>query len=125
MFDMIGNVFKNLTSKPATRKYPFEKRPSYKNTRGSVGGVGIDDCIFCGICSKKCPSDAIEVKKAEKSWEIDPFKCVICGACAEVCPKKCIYMDEKYTASAYKKGKLKFVQQPKPVDKAKQETAQN
>jgi len=124
MFDMIGNVFKNLTSKPATRKYPFEKRPSYKSTRGRVGGVGIDDCIFCGICSKRCPSDAINVNKLEKSWEIDPFKCVVCGVCAEVCPKKCIYMEEEYTASAYNKGKLKYTQQPKPDVKVSQEVVQ-
>jgi len=125
MFDMIGNIFRNLTSKPATRKYPFEKRPTFKDTRGCVGGVGIDDCIFCGICSKKCPSDAIKVSKDGKSWEIDPYKCVVCGVCAEVCPKKCIYMDEQYSASTYNKENMKFVQQPKPAEKADQETAQN
>lgn len=121
MFDMIGNVLKNLTSKPATRKYPFEKREPFKTTRGMVSGVGIEDCIFCGICSKKCPSDAIVVNKGEKSWEIDPFKCVICGVCSEVCPKKCIFMSEEYNASSYTKGKIKSTQKPKPVDETKQE----
>ncbi len=116
MFDMIGNILKNLTSQPATRKYPFEVRPTYKDTRGKVKGVNIDDCIFCGICSKKCPSNAIVVDKDKKSWEIDPFKCVVCGVCAEVCPKKCIYMDEQYNASAYGKEKAKFVQQPKVAE---------
>lgn len=125
MFDMIGNILKNLTSKPATRKYPYEKRENFKNARGMVSGIGIDDCIFCGICSKKCPSDAIVVNKAEKSWEIDPFKCVICGVCSEVCPKKCIFMGEDYNASSYTKGKLKHTQQPKPVEVAKQENAEN
>lgn len=113
MFDMLGSIFKNLASKPATRKYPFEKREPFKETRGQVGGIDIDACIFCGICSRKCPSDAINVNKAEKSWEIDRFKCVVCGVCAEVCPKKCIYMSEQYTASTYGKEKSKHVQKQK------------
>ncbi|RCX12357.1 formate hydrogenlyase subunit 6/NADH:ubiquinone oxidoreductase subunit I [Anaerobacterium chartisolvens] len=116
MFDMISNIFKNLSSKPATRKYPFEKRETFKDSRGSVKGVDIDTCIFCGICARKCPSDAIAVDRNSKSWEIDPFKCVVCGVCAEVCPKKCLFMDEQYSASAYSKGKNKFVQQPKPAE---------
>ncbi|MCX7747124.1 MAG: 4Fe-4S dicluster domain-containing protein [Clostridia bacterium] len=116
MFDMIGNIFKNLASKPATRKYPFEKREPFKDSRGQISGIDIDACIFCGICSRKCPSDALVVNKAEKSWEIDQFKCIVCGVCTEVCPKKCIFMNEDYKTSAYKKDKEKYIQQPKPVE---------
>lgn len=113
MFDMIGNIFKNLGTKPATRRYPLEKREAFKASRGRVKGVEIEKCIFCGLCSKKCPADAIGVDRNAKSWEIDPFKCVICGACAEVCPKKCILMDEAYTQAAIAKDKLKYIQAPK------------
>lgn len=116
MFDMIGNIFKNLSQKPATRKYPFEKREPFKESRGKVKGIAVDSCIFCGICAKKCPSDAIVVDRNLKSWEIDPFKCVICGVCAEVCPKKCILMDEHYTQPAIGKEKVIFVQQPKATE---------
>lgn len=114
MFDMIWNVFKNLGSKPATRMYPFTKREPYKDSRGQVSGIDIDACIFCGICSRKCPSDAIKVSKADKSWEIDNFKCIICGVCAEVCPKKCINMGEQYKGPAYEKETAKHVQETKP-----------
>ncbi|MCX7922827.1 MAG: 4Fe-4S dicluster domain-containing protein [Clostridia bacterium] len=114
MFDMLGSVLKNLVSRPATRKYPFEKREPLKDTRGQVG-INIDDCIFCSICSRKCPSDAINVNKAEKSWEINHFKCVMCGVCAEVCPKKCVDMVEQYKTPAYSKSSAKYVQQPKPA----------
>ena len=123
MFDMLGNIIRNLGSKPATRKYPFEKREPFKDTRGQVAGIDIDLCIFCGICGRKCPSDAIKVNKAEKSWEVDRFKCVVCGVCAEVCPKKCILMGEDYAASAYAKEKSKHVQQPNPADSDGQESA--
>lgn len=122
MFDMIGNILKNLTSKPATRKYPFEKREPYQGSRGRVRGIEIEDCIFCGICSKKCPSNAIDVSKAGKSWEIDPYKCVVCGICSEVCPKKCIFMGEEYTETSYEQSKRKFVQAPKPVEEPKEKS---
>jgi formate hydrogenlyase subunit 6/NADH:ubiquinone oxidoreductase subunit I len=113
MFDMIGNIFKNLGKGPATRLYPFEKREPFRASRGRVKGVEIDKCIFCGICSKKCPADAIKVDRNAKTWEINPFKCVICGVCSEVCPKKCIMMDEAYTTVASVKDNLKYTQAPK------------
>jgi ech hydrogenase subunit F len=124
MFDMLGSIFKNLTSKPATRMYPFEKREPFKDTRGQID-IDIDSCIFCGICSKKCPSDAIVVNKGEKSWELDPFKCVVCGVCSEVCPKKSIKTLEQYKTSAYKKEKSKHVQQPKPSEAGSQDEAKD
>lgn len=118
MLDMIGNVFKNLGSKPATRMYPAEKRETFKGSRGQISGIDMDACIFCGICSRKCPADAIVVNKAEKSWEINRFKCVICGACSEACPKKCIAMGEEYTTPSGVKKNDKYVQASKPDVKA-------
>lgn len=118
MFDMLGNILKNMVSRPATRMYPKEKRESFKNVRGQIG-IDIDKCIFCGICSRKCPSNALEVSKNGKSWEIDYYKCIICGLCQEVCPKKCISMEESYHPCAYSKEKSKSVQASKaegPID---------
>jgi formate hydrogenlyase subunit 6/NADH:ubiquinone oxidoreductase subunit I len=122
MFDMMKNIFKNLGSKPATRNYPFDKREPFKNTRGQVAGVDIDTCIFCGICSKKCPADAITVNRNEKSWEINNFKCVVCGVCSEACPKKCLHMGEAHKTSSPTKDIHRQVQQPKPAEPAAQET---
>jgi ech hydrogenase subunit F len=116
MFDMIGNILKNLSVKPATRNYPFEKRPAFELSRGRVSGIEINSCIFCGICARKCPADAITVDRTGKTWEIDPFKCVICGACAEACPKKCIIMDGRHGQPAAEKGKLTYVQPPRFKD---------
>lgn len=118
MFDMIGNIFKNLNSKPATRMYPFVKRPAFKDARGHIEGIEIDKCIFCGMCSRKCPANAITVDRATKTWEIDQFKCVICGVCVESCPKKCIVMAEEHKTAAYKKEKVKSVQEAKPAETA-------
>ena len=123
MFDMLGNILKNVFSKPATRMYPKEKRESYKDTRGQIG-IDIDNCIFCGICSKRCPSNAINVSKGDKLWEIDHYKCITCNVCKEVCPKKCILSSEQYRPSAYAKDTDRHIQQPKAEQGATGEEAQ-
>lgn len=93
---MTQTVLKNLFSKPGTRLYPAVKREPAEATRGKVE-VEIEKCIFCGICSRKCPTDAITVDRAEKKWEIERFGCLACGLCVISCPKKCILMEHDYT----------------------------
>lgn len=129
MFDMITNIFRNLASKPATRNYPIQRREPFSRTRGKID-IDISNCVFCGLCSRKCPSNAIVVNRAEKFWELDPFKCIICGECVTGCPKKCISMDGHYNTPVYNKSKYKYVQQPKVIEaeindgeNRKQETA--
>jgi len=106
MFDMIPTIMKNLFSKPATRNYPYVVREDFEGARGKID-ISIEDCIFCGICSRKCPVDCINVSKADATWEIDPYKCITCNSCVESCPKKCLTMNKQRTASVYKKKKIK------------------
>ena len=47
-----------------------------------------DTCVFCGLCAKVCPADALEVDRKAKSWKVDTDACVKCGACIDKCPKK-------------------------------------
>ena len=89
-------VLKNLRSRPATRMYPAVQHLFFTRTRGHIE-ISIKDCIFCGICQRRCPAAAIKVVRAEKSWSINRFKCVQCNACVEVCPKKCLTMRNEYT----------------------------
>ena len=49
-------------------------------------------CVFCTLCAKKCPQEAITVDRPNKLWTLDKEKCVSCGICAENCPKKSITM---------------------------------
>lgn len=95
-FTMTKTVTKNLVKGPATLMYPKRKRVYTRITRGSVE-IDIQKCIFCGICSKRCPTDAIVVTKECKEWEIDRLKCCACNLCVEVCPKKCLSMTNQYT----------------------------
>jgi electron transport complex protein RnfB len=45
-------------------------------------------CLACGLCSKKCPNQAITLENNRPV--IDPEKCSGCGICAEKCPQKII-----------------------------------
>lgn len=60
------------------------------STDGGEIKCDLEVCIYCGICQKKCPSEAIKVDRAEKSWVIDKDACVLCNICIDACPKKCL-----------------------------------
>jgi formate hydrogenlyase subunit 6/NADH:ubiquinone oxidoreductase subunit I len=115
MFGMLNNVLRNLLSRPATRLYPFTKRPTFKNTRGQLGTINIETCTFCTLCARRCPSNAIVVDRAAKTWELDRYRCIVCAACVEVCPKDCLSMDEQHAAPVLKQTKSKHMQPPKPT----------
>lgn len=114
MFDFIRPIFKNLFRKPSTRNYPFKIRESFSNARGHIEGIDAKACIFCALCEKKCPADAIKVNRTERTWQIDRYKCVICNLCVEICPKKCINMSEVHLAPEYMMEKLLIKGEPVP-----------
>ena len=90
-------VLRSLFGKPATKMYPVIPREWTDRTRGRIE-IDIDTCIFCGICSRKCPTDAIKVDKTEKTWTIERMGCIQCSCCVEVCPKNCLINEAGYTS---------------------------
>lgn len=50
----------------------------------------LEECIYCGLCAKNCPADALTVDRKEKKWEVNKDACALCGVCVEKCPKKCL-----------------------------------
>jgi ech hydrogenase subunit F len=102
-FTMTKTVLKNLLEGPATLMYPKTKRAFTPITRGSVE-IDINTCIFCGLCSKRCPTYALAVTKDGKEWEIDRLKCCTCNLCVEVCPVKCLSMEGQYTQPVAERG---------------------
>ncbi len=97
VFSLNKMVMRSLFQKPATKMYPVLPREWQELTRGHIEN-NIDDCIFCGICQKKCPTDAIAVDKPAKSWTIERMQCVQCGCCVDLCPKNCLSNENTYTA---------------------------
>lgn len=87
---MVPTVVKNLISKKSTRPYPFVVREPFPDQRGELY-CDIEQCIFCGTCARKCPSQCITVDKEQGLWICDPFACVYCGTCEEVCPTHCLH----------------------------------
>ena len=106
---------RNLFSKPATRLYPQQPRKYPERTRGHIEN-DIDVCIFCGLCSKKCPTGAITVDRAARTWAIHRFSCIQCGYCVESCPKKCLSMHQTYTQPGAEKTE-DLLQGPAPAPK--------
>jgi len=92
-------ILSSLFKKEATLKYPFEPMPKDPLVRGHLH-IDINDCIFCGICGRKCPTHAITVSKENKEWEIARFQCIVCGACTEACPKKCLHLQPDLTPAS-------------------------
>lgn len=89
-FLTIGKLItRSAVSKPATRRYPLEKREPFPRTRGHIR-FEIDSCVFCNLCAKKCPADAIVCDRSNKSWEINHLACVLCGNCVDSCRKGCL-----------------------------------
>jgi ech hydrogenase subunit F len=91
VLEMLKVTLSNLFSKPATRRYPYTVREPYEMSRGQIS-FSDTSCVYCTLCAKKCPADAIKVDRATKTWELDAYRCIICGECATACPKKSISM---------------------------------
>jgi ech hydrogenase subunit F len=117
-------IIRSLFKKPATLMYPVIQRQWQERTRGHIESR-IDSCVFCGICQKKCPTGAITVDKADRSWSIARMQCVSCGCCVEACPKKCLRIDNAYTAPGTEKIVDTYVgPAPEPKREIKAEPAE-
>jgi formate hydrogenlyase subunit 6/NADH:ubiquinone oxidoreductase subunit I len=96
----IGSMFVDvLTSffrRPVTEKYPFERHAAPERLRGKLVWDPTK-CTGCQLCSKDCPSNAIElitIDKAKKQFVVRYHmdRCTFCAQCVKNCRFKCMGM---------------------------------
>ena len=60
--------------------------PIYNSSVRRTANLHVEDtCISCGLCAKKCPVQAIEMRERRPAWVKE--KCVMCLGCLHRCPK--------------------------------------
>lgn len=98
---------KNVLKKPFTQKYPKERPDVPSGLRGKHV-YDKEKCVYCGLCARYCPSNAISVDREKKEWSVDIGKCLFCEQCAEVCPTKCLVLGTDFEIAEVDKGRFVF-----------------
>lgn len=102
--EMSKLALKWVLKKPATTRYPFEPRRAIARSRGRLVFTK-DNCVYCTVCAKKCPTGALVVIRAQKKWAIDRLLCITCGYCVEACPKKSLELTTAHGVPAITKDR--------------------
>jgi formate hydrogenlyase subunit 6/NADH:ubiquinone oxidoreductase subunit I len=106
----------SIFKKPATRKYPFVKASVAEGFRGRQG-FDIEKCISCGLCSRDCPSNAIEMVMVEGKkrplFHLD--RCIFCYQCADSCATNAIQPTKLFELACIDKNNLELRPKPAPT----------
>lgn len=96
---MLKDVWQSLFSKPVTHVYPAEKVLTSSRFRGKLV-YQPEACTGCCLCTKDCPSNAIELVTLDRAakrfvlrYHID--RCIYCGQCVLNCKFKCMNMSSE------------------------------
>jgi len=93
---MINDIFESAFKRPATERYPFERKEAPARFRGQLLW-NRENCTGCGLCAKDCPANAIEMivldRKAKQfvfHYNVD--HCLFCAQCVHSCRQGCLEM---------------------------------
>lgn len=104
---MYRRVLSSIFKKPATGKYPFTKCVPAEGFRGKQV-FDISLCVSCGLCSRDCPANAIEMVEFEDKKRPIFFldRCIFCYQCAESCPRNAIKVTDFFELATTDKSSL-------------------
>ena len=91
---MLKDVLESIFRRPATVRYPFERKSTPSRLRGKLVWDPTR-CTGCTLCAKDCPSNAIElivIDKAKKQFVMRYHmdRCTFCAQCVQNCRFKCM-----------------------------------
>lgn len=122
-------VMKYSFKRPATLRYPEEKRKLPARSRGrhylTKWEDGKERCVGCELCAIVCPSQAIYVKAAENTpedmhshgeryaedFQINMLRCIYCGYCEEACPTGAIILSNEFELASFSREELIFTKE--------------
>ncbi len=92
---MLPTVLRNLLDGPATRLYPMQVREPFQNARGHVV-FNDEKCTLCSVCALRCPAEAIDIDKENRTLSFHPARCIVCEVCVLGCPSDAITLISKW-----------------------------
>jgi ech hydrogenase subunit F len=120
---MLFTSFKNLFKRPASER-PGEHTPPAADSRGKLH-IDMKECVYCGLCARKCPADAFTVDLKKRLLTFEELKCVSCGVCVDACNKGSLSLGEDLSpARFHAEGPFKVehhTEAPPPKAKPKEE----
>lgn len=112
---MIPYLLQMLFKKPETNLYPTVEAHVDAHFRGALK-FDQPKCIGCKICTRVCPSNAIEIERVNGDTPDSPKvfqayvrmdRCIFCGQCVDSCPKKALENTDRFELASTDKRTLR------------------
>jgi formate hydrogenlyase subunit 6/NADH:ubiquinone oxidoreductase subunit I len=93
---LLGDLWRSLVRRPATERYPFQRRAAPSRLRGPVQ-FDRTLCTGCRVCVMDCPANAVTLVTLDKAsklfvMEYHVDRCTFFAQCVESCSHPALWM---------------------------------